>query len=95
MLFRSTTEMLREKLQKLGDNARIGLANIPDARALIKELGELLNKFGIGGLREAFVIDCDLAKDWRKLFACRGEKRLSPRRERSVSVARLQLLKQG
>ena len=90
-----TTEMLHQKLRKLGYKVKLDVVRIPDAKALMKELSVLLDKFGIGGLCEAFVIDCDLAKDWRKLFACRGEKRLPPRRERSVSVARLQLLKQG
>ena len=84
-----TTEMLRGKLRMLGDEARIDIVKIPDARALMKELGELLDKFGIGGLCEAFVIDCDLAKDWRKLFACWDEEKVSSQRERSVSVARL------
>ena len=60
-----TTEMLREKLRKLGDITRVDIANIPDARALMKDLDALLDKFGIGELCEAFVIDCDLAKDWR------------------------------
>ena len=84
-----TTEMFREKLQKLGHQTEIDISEIPDTRALIKELGELLEKYGIGGLCEAFVIDCDLAKDWRKLFACWDEKKVSSQRERSVSVARL------
>ena len=54
-----TTEMLREKLRKLGDITRVDIANIPDARALMKDLDALLDKFGIGGLCEAFVIDCE------------------------------------
>ena len=85
--------MLREKLRKLGDITRVDIANIPDARALMKDLDALLDKFGIGGLCEAFVIDCDLAKDWRKLFACWKNDKVSSQRERSVSCVRLELWK--
>ena len=88
-----TTEMLREKLQKLGHQTEIDISEIPDTRALIKELGELLEKYGIGGLCEAFVIDCDLAKDWRKLFACWKNDKVSSQRERSASSAKLELSK--
>ena len=88
-----TTEMLREKLQKLGHQTGIDISEIPDTRALIKELGELLEKYGIGGLCEAFVIDCDLAKDWRKLFACWKNDKVSSQRERSASSAKLELSK--
>ena len=62
-----TTEMLHQKLRKLGYKVKLDVVRIPDAKALMKELSVLLDKFGIGGLCEAFVIDCDLAKDWKKL----------------------------
>ena len=88
-----TTEMLREKLQKLGHQTGIDISEIPDTRALIKELGELLEKYGIGGLCEAFVIDCDLAKDWRKLFTYWRNEKVPSQRERSVSCVRLELWK--
>ena len=87
--------MLREKLRKLGDITRVDIANIPDARALMKDLDALLDKFGIGGLCEAFVIDCDLAKDWRKLFFCWGEEKVPSQRERSASGARLESSRKG
>ena len=87
--------MLHAKLQKLGDNEWINHVKIPDAKALMKELDSLLAKFGIGEFSEAFVIDCDLAKDWRKLFTYWGNEKVQSQRERSVSSARLELSKEA
>ena len=88
-----TTEMLHQKLRKLGYKVKLDVVRIPDAKALMKELSVLLDKFGIGGSCEAFVIDCDLAKDWRKLFACWKNDKVSSQRERSASSAKLELSK--
>ena len=90
-----TTEMLHQKLRKLGYKVKLDVVRIPDAKALMKELSVLLDKFGIGGLCEAFVIDCDLAKDWRKLFTYWGNEKVQSQRERSVSSARLELSKEA
>ena len=83
-----TTEMLHEKLRVLGDETKIDTVEIPDAKAWMKELDSLLAKFGIGEFSEAFVIDCDLAKDWKKLFTCWEDEKVPSQRERSVSSAR-------
>ena len=88
-----TTEMLHEKLRVLGDETKIDTVEIPDAKAWMKELDSLLAKFGIGEFSEAFVIDCDLAKDWRKLFTYWRNEKVPSQRERSVSCVRLELWK--
>ena len=72
----ATTEMLQAKLRDANIIVPFDV-RIPDAKALVKELDTLLIKFGISATCEAFIIDCDLAKDWRKLFGSwRKEKAL-------------------
>ena len=94
-MLREKLKMLREKLQILGDETRTDTVKIPDAKAWMKELDSLLAKFGIGEFSEAFVIDCDLAKDWRKLFTYWGNEKVQSQRERSVSSARLESSKKA
>ena len=85
-----TTEMLREKLRKLGHQTRVDIANIADVNALEGELDVMLDKFGIGQYCEAFAVDCDLAKDWRKLFTAWGDENAPSQGERSVNIAKLE-----
>ena len=85
-----TTEMLREKLRKLGHQTMVDIAKIADVKALVGELDVMLDKFGIGQYCEAFVVDCDLAKDWRKPFTARGDDKAPSQRERSVNIVMLE-----
>ena len=85
-----TTEMLREKLRKLGHQTMVDIAKIADVKALVGELDVMLDKFGIGQYCEAFAVDCDLAKDWRMLFTAWGDENAPSQRERSVNIAKLE-----
>ena len=85
-----TTEMLHEKLVKLGKTASVDIVRIPDAKASVIELEALLAKLGIDPdiMCQAFVTDCDMAKDWRNLFNEWKKEKSSSQRERSVSSTR-------
>ena len=82
-----TTEMLHAKLLKLGKPALVDIVKIPNAKASVIELEALLAKLGIDSdaICQAFITDCDMAKDWRKLFNEWKKEKSSSQRERSAS----------
>lgn len=80
-----TMQMLNDKLEQLGLK-RTNLVLIPDAASWATKLEELLAAHNVDTTCVAFIIDGDMAKNWKTLFSnWRKEKEVS-RRERSVSV---------
>lgn len=78
-------QMLNDKLKELG-LVQSKYVLIPDAASWAIKLEELLASHNVDTTCVAFIIDGDMAKNWKSLFSnWRKEKEVS-RRERSVSV---------
>lgn len=57
---------------------------IPDAQVFSHNLEELLNEKGAGSLREAFVTDGNMARNWKDIFSDWREEKEGAVHERSV-----------
>lgn len=80
-----TMQMLNDKLADLGLDQSDAVL-IPDAPSWATRLEQLLETHNIRTTCAAFVIDGDMAKDWKGLFADWGKEKEVSSRERSVSI---------
>lgn len=78
-----TMQMLNDKLGQLDLDQSEDIL-IPDAASWATELEQLLAVHKIGTTCKAFIIDEDLAKNWKALFRSWGEEKEAIIRERLV-----------
>lgn len=88
-------QMLNDKL-KQSCFKQIDLMLIPDAVswATVTKLEELLVSYEIGTSCEAFIIDGDMAKNWKTLFSDWDKEKEVSSRERSVSFHSMSIIPQ-